>query len=98
MQPPPPGFQREGSTFHHVVCYVTHQTTRSTEGIQNCLPHQTEEEGMKHLSPTAVYPASYERSHWVFIIQAFRTVRVQYTQCFIHAVKLIILTFLAETH
>lgn len=73
------------------------QTASSTA----CLaPRQTqrEEESMNHLSPIAVYSVSYKRSHWVFIIQAFRTVQVQYTQCFIHAVKLIILTFLAETH
>ena len=37
---PSPGFQREGSTFHHVVCYVTHQTAR---GSRAACPRQTKE-------------------------------------------------------
>lgn len=51
---------------------------------------------LAQISAIAVSPASYQRL--VFILHAFRTVQVQHTQCFIHAVKLIILTFLAEMH
>lgn len=56
-----------------------------------------ETNALAQISAIAVYPVCYQ-GDLDFILQAFRTVQVQRTQCFIHAVKLIILTFLAEMH